>query len=93
MDYKIVPAQVDGFPPSEKLYFEGRCGGMVYRDPRPPAEMDDMWVAYTRGGQAAETRDAEIAKVLGTSRLVIAVTLSRSRARLRKLLTTSGEQP
>jgi RNA polymerase sigma-70 factor, ECF subfamily len=38
-----------------------------------------------------ECSDAEIAKVLGTSRLVIAVTLSRSRARLKKLLEISGE--
>jgi len=35
--------------------------------------------------------DVDIAKLLGTSRLVIAVTLSRSRARLKKLLESSGE--
>jgi RNA polymerase sigma factor (sigma-70 family) len=36
--------------------------------------------------------DVEIAKALGTSRLVVAVTLSRSRARLKKLLKTSGDR-
>ena len=37
--------------------------------------------------------DAEIAKLLGTSRGVIAVTLYRSRARLKKLLDASlGEE-
>jgi RNA polymerase sigma-70 factor (ECF subfamily) len=36
--------------------------------------------------------DSEIAKLLGTSRAVIAVTLYRSRARLRKLLESSGER-
>src|SRR5262249_38407268 len=38
--------------------------------------------------------DGEIAKLLGTSRGVIAVTLFRSRARLKKLLRESlGEEP
>jgi RNA polymerase sigma-70 factor, ECF subfamily len=36
--------------------------------------------------------DAEIAKLLGTSRGVIAVSLYRSRARLRKLLDSLGEE-
>ena len=35
--------------------------------------------------------DAEIARLLGTSRGVIAVTLFRSRARLKKLMTVLGE--
>jgi RNA polymerase sigma-70 factor (ECF subfamily) len=39
--------------------------------------------------------DAEIAKMLGTSRGTIAVSLYRTRARLKKLLlrATSGEKP
>lgn len=36
--------------------------------------------------------DAEIAKLLGTSRGVVAVTLHRARARLKKLLRASGEK-
>jgi RNA polymerase sigma factor (sigma-70 family) len=37
--------------------------------------------------------DAAIARLLGTSRSVVAVTLFRTRARLKKLLQSSGETP
>jgi RNA polymerase sigma-70 factor (ECF subfamily) len=36
--------------------------------------------------------ESEIARVLGTSRAVVAVTLFRARARLKKLLRTSGDK-
>ena len=39
-----------------------------------------------------EYSDVDIAKLLGTSRLVIAVTLSRARARLKTLLKDAGDQ-
>jgi hypothetical protein len=48
----------------EKVFVGGRLVGMVYRDPNPPAEMDEMWVALTRGGQAVDSKQAGILAVL-----------------------------
>lgn len=63
-DYQIVPGSVRGFPPVEKIYVGGKCVGMLYRDPEPPAELDELWMAYTEGGHGADSREDAIAAVL-----------------------------
>ena len=51
-----------------------------------PKEVEILILRYEH-----DYSDAEIAKILGKSRGTIAVTLYRTRARLKKLLRTSGE--
>jgi hypothetical protein len=63
-DYDVVPGQVNGFPPVEKIYVAGKWVGMVYLDPKPPEELDELWMAYTQGGHGAESREAAIQSVL-----------------------------
>jgi hypothetical protein len=65
MDYEIV----QGFRPQfggrvEEVYVDGRRVGMVYRDPKPPAELDELWIAYTQGGRGAGSRDEALRAVL-----------------------------
>ncbi|GAB3194966.1 hypothetical protein GCM10027261_14120 [Geodermatophilus arenarius] len=65
MDYDIVKrfrAEFGG--QVEEVYVNGRRVGMVYRDPKPPAEIDELWMAYTQGGQGARSRDEALRAVL-----------------------------
>src|SRR5262245_5923799 len=57
------------------------------------AQLNPRWVEMLILRYEHDYTDAEIGKLLGTSRTVIAVTLHRARARLKKLLAgSSGEK-
>lgn len=47
-----------------EVFVDGRLVGIVYRDPNPPAEVAEMWVALTRGGQGVASKDEGIRVVL-----------------------------
>ncbi|MGY1607258.1 hypothetical protein [Geodermatophilus sp. SYSU D00700] len=65
MDYDIVRrfrAEFGG--QVEEVYVEGRRVGMVYRDPKPPAGIGELWMAHTRGGHGTGSRDEALRAVL-----------------------------
>jgi hypothetical protein len=65
MDYEIRETfRADFGGRVEEIYISGRRVGMVYRDPRPPAEIAELWMAYTQGGQGAASRDEALQAVL-----------------------------
>jgi len=64
MEYTIEPAVLPGFGRVEKVMLRGRWVGMVYRDPRPPAELAELWIAYCQGGQGVDSREAGIREIL-----------------------------
>ncbi len=46
MDYDIVKSFRPQFGGQvEEVYVDGRRVGMVYRDPKPPAELAELWIA------------------------------------------------
>ena len=64
MSHEIERGIVRGFGPVEKIFVDGRWVGMVYRDPRPPAGLDVLWIAHIQGGQTAESRHDAIQRVV-----------------------------
>lgn len=64
IEYTTQIASLRGFGRVEKVFIGGRWVGMVYRDPHPPAEVDELWMAYHQGGHAVDSRQAAIAQVL-----------------------------
>ncbi len=58
MDYDIAKrfrAEFDGRV--EEVYVNGRRVGMVCRDSKPPAEMAELWIAYTQSEHGANSCD------------------------------------
>ncbi|SDU17901.1 hypothetical protein [Jiangella alkaliphila] len=64
MEYEVRPTVLSGFGAAEMVFIGGRRVGMVYRDPNPPAELAELWIAYTTGGQAVENREDGIQHIL-----------------------------
>ncbi|MGY1666978.1 hypothetical protein [Geodermatophilus sp. SYSU D00696] len=65
MEYDIVTRFRPQFGGQvEEVYVDGRRVGMIYRDPKPPAEIAELWVAHTQGGQGAGSRDEALRAVL-----------------------------
>jgi hypothetical protein len=65
MDYTTEPAVLPGFGQVEKVLVDGHWVGMVYRDPSPPEEMDELWMAYTQGGgHGVDSREAGVHEIL-----------------------------
>jgi len=64
MDYTIEPAVLPDFGRVEKVKVRGRWVGMVYRDPKPPAELAELWIAYHQGGHGVENREEGIREIL-----------------------------
>ncbi len=65
MDYDIVKSFRPQFGGQvEEVYVDGRRVGMVYRDPKPPAEVAELWIARTQGGRGAGSRDEALRAVL-----------------------------
>jgi hypothetical protein len=64
LDYTTQIASIRGFGRVEKVYVGSRWVGMVYRQRHPPAEVDDLWMAYYQGGHAAASRQDALAQVL-----------------------------
>jgi hypothetical protein len=50
--------------PVEDVYVGDRRVGMVHRDPNPPAERTEQWMAYYRGGRGVDSREAGIRVIL-----------------------------
>jgi hypothetical protein len=64
MEYEIEPVNVPLFGTVEKVHVGCRLVGMVLRDPTTSGVCPDGWVAYHRGGHAAESREEAIRHVL-----------------------------
>jgi len=63
-EYTIEPAVLPGFGRVEKVMLRGRWVGMVYREPKPPAELPELWIAYHQGGHGVDSREAGIREIL-----------------------------
>jgi hypothetical protein len=64
MEYTIEPAVLPDFGRVEKVVLRGLWVGMVYRAPKPPAELAELWIAYYQGGHAVDSREAGIIEIL-----------------------------
>jgi RNA polymerase sigma-70 factor (ECF subfamily) len=84
-DMSAVDAHVEPTEPSVEALERRLVHGFAQLSPRA-VEMLILRYEHNYG-------EAEIGKLLRTSRGVVAVTLYRARARLRKMLSTSGDEP
>jgi hypothetical protein len=64
MDYETEPAWIPRFGHVEKICVGSRWVGMVFRNPQLSGESAHLWVAYHRGGHAAESHEDAIRIVL-----------------------------
>ena len=48
----------------EKVLVEGRWVGIVYRDPKPPAEVDEMLAALNRPAKVVPNKEVGVRAVL-----------------------------